>query len=165
MESALATRGYTSKQVRPLLETQMKYQFLPQSVPAFAANEQFSDLRKKFADYDYKEATLIRPIPQPCHRLGNDVVNQFRQAPDRAEIIGEPIRRPAEPCTWHASTDQGRGLPVLPQHRGRGSEDHDRTLRSGEWLRLEAERGGRCTDRVRPHDLAIKRANDTFKFS
>src|SRR5438034_9228166 len=35
MESALATRGYTSKQVRPLLETQMKYQFLPQSVPAF----------------------------------------------------------------------------------------------------------------------------------
>ena len=49
MESALATRGYTSKQVRPLLETQMKYQFLPQSVPAFAASEQFSDLRKKFA--------------------------------------------------------------------------------------------------------------------
>src|SRR5437867_12636264 len=27
MESALATRGYTSKQVRPLLETQIKYQF------------------------------------------------------------------------------------------------------------------------------------------
>ena len=33
METALATRAYTSSQVRPLLETQMKYTFLPQSVP------------------------------------------------------------------------------------------------------------------------------------
>src|SRR5882762_5902182 len=90
MESALATRGYTSKQVRPLLETQMKYQFLPQSVPAFAANEQFSDLRKKFADYDYKEATLNPTNPRNrATDWETDVVNQFRQAPDRAEIIGE----------------------------------------------------------------------------
>ncbi|TMG90116.1 MAG: DUF3365 domain-containing protein, partial [Betaproteobacteria bacterium] len=90
MESALATRGYTSKQVRPLLETQIKYQFLPQSVPAYAANEQFSDLRKKFVDYDYKEATLNPTNPRNrATDWETDVVNQFRQAPDRAEIIGE----------------------------------------------------------------------------
>src|SRR5438046_75351 len=90
MESALATRGYTSKQVRPLLETQIKYQFLPQSVPAYAANEQFSDLRKKFTDYDYKEATLNPTNPRNrATDWETDVVNQFRQAPDRVEIIGE----------------------------------------------------------------------------
>ena len=37
MEAALATRSYTSSQVGPLLQTQMKYGFLPQSVPALTA--------------------------------------------------------------------------------------------------------------------------------
>jgi len=90
MESALATRAYTSKQVRPLLETQMKYQFLPQSVPAFAANEQFNDLRKKFIDYDYKEATLNPTNPRNrATDWETDVVHQFRQTPEREELIGE----------------------------------------------------------------------------
>jgi len=34
MDTALAARTYTSSQVNPLLQTQMKYTFLPQSVPA-----------------------------------------------------------------------------------------------------------------------------------
>ena len=37
MQAALAARNYTSTQVAPLLETQLKYKFLPQSVPSFAA--------------------------------------------------------------------------------------------------------------------------------
>ena len=37
MEAALSSRNYTTTQVKPLLETQMKYQFLPQTVPAYAA--------------------------------------------------------------------------------------------------------------------------------
>ena len=58
MESALASRSYTNSQVTPLLETQLRYTFLPQTVPAYAATEQFNDLRKKYPDYSYKEATL-----------------------------------------------------------------------------------------------------------
>ena len=58
METALAVRSYTNTQIKPLLETQMKYSFLPQSVPAYSANEYFNQLRKKFPDYSYKEATL-----------------------------------------------------------------------------------------------------------
>ncbi len=42
MESALANRAYTSTQVGPLLQTQMKYSFLPQSVPAYSATEVFN---------------------------------------------------------------------------------------------------------------------------
>src|ERR1043166_7762977 len=55
MESALSSRSYTNPQIKPLLETQLKYSFLPQSVPAYAATEQFNDLRKKYPDYSYKE--------------------------------------------------------------------------------------------------------------
>ena len=47
MDTSLAARSYTSTQIHPLLETQMKYTFLPQSVPAYAATELFNDLRKK----------------------------------------------------------------------------------------------------------------------
>src|SRR5215510_728481 len=39
MDAAIATRSYTSGQVNPLLQTQMKYSFLPQSVPAYSATE------------------------------------------------------------------------------------------------------------------------------
>jgi len=90
MESALASRAYTAKQIGPLLETQMKYQFMPQSIPAYGVREQFNDLRKKFTDYAYKEAAL-NPT-NPGNRATDweaDVVNQFRQTPDRLEIVGE----------------------------------------------------------------------------
>src|SRR5438034_3271328 len=50
MESALAIRGYTSKQVRPLLETQIKYQFLPQSVPAYARSEEHTSELQSHSD-------------------------------------------------------------------------------------------------------------------
>ena len=82
--------GLQEAQIRPLLETQLKYRFLPQSVHAFAATEQFNDLRKKYPEYSYKEATLNPTNPRD-HALDweLDVVNQFRQTPTRTEAIGE----------------------------------------------------------------------------
>jgi protein-histidine pros-kinase len=90
MEAALSARNYTTTQVKPLLETQMKYTFLPQSVPAYAATEQFSELRKKHPDYAYKEATLNPSNPR--NRAADweaDVVNNFRQTQATEEMIGE----------------------------------------------------------------------------
>lgn len=90
MEAALAVRSYTSTEIKPLLDTQMKYTFLPQSVPAYSANQYFSKLRKKFPDYAYKEATL-NPT-NPIDRASDweaDIVNSFRQSPDRTELVGE----------------------------------------------------------------------------
>lgn len=90
MEAALAVRKYTSTQIKPLLETQIKYSFLPQIVPAYSANQYFSQLQKKFPDYSYKEATL-NPM-NPVNRANDweaDVVNNFRQSPDRTEQVGE----------------------------------------------------------------------------
>jgi protein-histidine pros-kinase len=90
METALATRGYTSSQVGPLLQTQMKYGFLPQSVPAYSAAEVFNGLRKKFPEYSYKEATLNPTNPRNrAVDWETDVVNQFRNNAESSEIIGE----------------------------------------------------------------------------
>lgn len=90
MESATASGDYTNAQVRPLLETQLKYKFIPQSVPAFAATEQFNELRKNYPDYTFKAATL-NPTNPRNHATDweVDVVNQFRQSAAKTEVIGE----------------------------------------------------------------------------
>ena len=62
----------------------MKYSFLPQSVPAYSANEYFKQLRKKFPDYSYREATL-NPT-NPVNRATDweaDIVRYFRQSPEQ----------------------------------------------------------------------------------
>src|SRR5512134_920376 len=83
METALATRAYTASQVGPLLQTQMKYSFLPQSIPAYSAAEVLSGLRKKFSDYSYKEATLNPTNPRNrAVDWETDIVNQFRNGYD-----------------------------------------------------------------------------------
>ena len=90
MESALANRAYTSTQVGPLLQTQMKYSFLPQSVPAYSATEVFNGLRKKFPEYAYKEATLNPTNPRNrANDWEADIVHQFRNAAETPEMVGE----------------------------------------------------------------------------
>lgn len=90
MDTALAARTYTSTQVNPLLETQMKYTFLPQSVPAYSATEVFNDLRKKHSEYSYKEAVLNPTNPRNrAVEWETDIVGQFRNNKDAAEIIGD----------------------------------------------------------------------------
>jgi protein-histidine pros-kinase len=90
MESSLASRAYTSTQIAPLLQTQMKYEFLPQSVPAYGATEQFNTLHTKFPDFAYKEATLNPTnLRDRATEWEADLVNRFRQYPDQTEIVGE----------------------------------------------------------------------------
>jgi protein-histidine pros-kinase len=118
MESALAARAYTSTQVGPLLQTQMKYSFLPQSVPAYSANEIFDVVRKSFPEYAYKEAVLNPTNPRNrANDWEADIVNQFRSASDRPEMVGErdtpsgksfyiarPMQIKAEACLYCHST-------------------------------------------------------------
>ena len=97
MESAMAVRTYTSKEINPLLKTQMKYQFIPQSVAAYSATEYFNNLRSAFPDYAYKEATLNPTNPRDrAVDWEVDVVNHFREHGDANEVTGErdtPIGR------------------------------------------------------------------------
>lgn len=90
MESALAQRAYTNTQVKPLLETQMRYTFLPQSVPAYSATEVFNTVRAKFPDFVYKEATLNPTnLRDKATDWEADIVGQFRDGKAKDEIIGE----------------------------------------------------------------------------
>jgi HAMP domain-containing protein len=90
LEKALAVRSYTSTQVAPLLETQMKYSFLPQSIPAFSATEVLGKLQKNHPEYSYKEATLNPTNPRDrAVEWEADVIAEFRKSPDSKEFIGQ----------------------------------------------------------------------------
>jgi HAMP domain-containing protein len=90
VESALAVRTYTNKQINPLLKTQSRYGFLPQRVAAYSAKEYFNNLRQQFPDYTYREATLN---PTNLADRADDweagVVRHFRDNADVKELIGE----------------------------------------------------------------------------
>jgi protein-histidine pros-kinase len=90
MEKALAVRAYTSEQIRPLLDTQMKYTFLPQSIPAYSATEVLNQLAKKYPEYSYKEATLNPTNPRDrAVDWEVDIITRFRAEADLKEFIGQ----------------------------------------------------------------------------
>jgi len=90
MEAEASTRTYTTTQIKPLLDVQMKYGFLPQTIPAYAATEHFNDMRKKYAEYGYKEAALNPTNPRDrASDWEADVINQFRNNSKTEELIGE----------------------------------------------------------------------------
>jgi protein-histidine pros-kinase len=90
MESSIAVRNYTSSQIKPLLETQLKYTFLPQVIPAYSATEVLHSLAKKYPDYGYKEATLNPTNPRDrAVEWEADIVNRFRGGTEQTELYGE----------------------------------------------------------------------------
>lgn len=90
MEKAIAVRTYTSEQIRPLLDTQMKYTFLPQSVPAYSATEVLAQLSKKYPEYIYKEATLNPTNPRDrAVDWEVDIITRFRTSAELSEFVGE----------------------------------------------------------------------------
>jgi protein-histidine pros-kinase len=90
MESALASREYTSTQIAPLLARLGDGEFFPQTVPAFGATEQLNTLHAKFPDFAYKEATLNPTNPRDrATDWEVDLIERFRQYPDQTEIVGE----------------------------------------------------------------------------
>ncbi|MCC7080998.1 MAG: DUF3365 domain-containing protein [Burkholderiales bacterium] len=101
LEAALAVRGYTVAQITPHLNEKLAQVFLPQTVPAYAATETLNQVRKKYPDYSYKEATLNPTNPRDrAVEWENDVVTAFRNRSELKELIGE------------RSTPTGRSLYV-----------------------------------------------------
>jgi HAMP domain-containing protein len=60
METMNSVRDYTTNQVNPELADRLTVEFLPETVPAYAAREVFESFRGNpiYADFFYKEATL-----------------------------------------------------------------------------------------------------------
>jgi HAMP domain-containing protein len=117
MDSALAARDYTAHQIAPLLRTQMQAEFLPQSVPAYAATEHFLHLQASRPEYSYQEATLNPTnLRDRATDWQADIIQQFRHDAHLSELSGErdtpmgrsmylarPIRAEAECLVCHST--------------------------------------------------------------
>jgi HAMP domain-containing protein len=90
IDSALAVRQYTETQIAPLLAAQMQTQFLPQSIPFYAATEQFLRVHATRPAYSYQEATLNPMNPRDrAMDWQADIIQRFRNDPSMKEFVGE----------------------------------------------------------------------------
>ncbi len=90
LDSALASRAYTAHEIDPLLEPRMQSEFLPQSIPFYAATQTFASLRKLHPQFAYREATLNPTNPRDrATDWQADIINQFRNHPSSLQIQGE----------------------------------------------------------------------------
>ena len=90
MEGALAIRNYTITEIKPLLIEQLEQTFLPQTVPSYAATQNFDRLRDAHPEFIYKEAALNPTNPRNrAVDWESDIIQQFRNNMELKEIIGE----------------------------------------------------------------------------
>lgn len=168
MQGALAIRGYTSAQIKPLLENQLKYEFLPQAVSAYSANAYFAELRKQYPEYAYKEATLNPTnLSDRAADWEADIVNNFRQAAaDNApkEVVGDretptgrslylarPLRIADARCLVCHSTAEAAPASMIEKYGNA----------NGFGWKFQEVVGAQIVSV--PMDVAIARADHTFK--
>ena len=102
MEKAMVVSSYTASQIAPLLATQMKYTFLPQSIPAYSSTEVVNALQKTYPDYSYKAAMLNPTNPRDrAVAWEEDVINQFKKNTELKEFVGQRDT-PAGPALYIA---------------------------------------------------------------
>jgi protein-histidine pros-kinase len=88
IEGASAIRSYTADYNWPLLEPQLKIQFLPQSVSAFAAQTTLKLVRRKLPEYTYREPTLNPTnVNDRAADWEADIINGFRDDPSKSETV------------------------------------------------------------------------------
>ncbi|EJE52040.1 diguanylate cyclase (GGDEF) domain-containing protein [Acidovorax sp. CF316] len=92
MHAAMAIRDYTTELVKPHLDVTLAEQFLPQTVPAFAATETLRRLQSRFPGYEYKEAVLNPTnLRDRANEWEERIVKDFREgrADLKKEVTGE----------------------------------------------------------------------------
>jgi HAMP domain-containing protein len=89
MDSAAAVRTYTANEILPLIKDQVKENFLPQSVPSYAATQNFLRFHEHHPDYSYKEATLNPTNPRDrAADWESDIIQRFRNDAQTQQVIG-----------------------------------------------------------------------------
>jgi HAMP domain-containing protein len=117
MDSAAAVRIYTAKEILPLISARMQEEFPPQSVPSYAATQNFLSFHERHPEYSYKEATLNPTNPRDrAADWESDIIQRFRNDANTQQVIGErdtpigkslylarPIRAKAECLVCHST--------------------------------------------------------------
>ncbi len=90
MDSALATREYTATEILPLLAAGVQKDFPPQSIPFYAATQNFLRLRQRHPDFTYKEASLNPTNPRDrAADWEADIIQRFRNDVHAQEVVGD----------------------------------------------------------------------------
>src|SRR3954453_10762400 len=87
---ASAIASYTASEIAPLLAPQFNRRFLPQSVPAWAAQTNFRTLQQQFPDYSFR-AVVLNPtnpadLPAPWQV---EIIDTLKREPGRTELVTE----------------------------------------------------------------------------
>jgi len=90
LDSATAVRTYTASEILPLLDQRVSSEFPPQSIPFYAATQNFLHLRERHPQYTYKEATLNPTNPRDrAADWEADIIQRFRNDPHAEDMVGE----------------------------------------------------------------------------
>jgi HAMP domain-containing protein len=90
LDSASAVRTYTANEIDPLLNDHMKDGFPPQSIPFYAATQNFLHLRERHPQYTYKEATLNPTnLRDRAADWEADIIQRFRNDAHAEEMVGD----------------------------------------------------------------------------
>jgi HAMP domain-containing protein len=88
LTAANAIRNYTAHELVPLLSIERDGQFVPQTVPAYAAQRNFRDVQAAFEGYSYREATLNPTnLADRAQDWEADIIALFRNDPSKAEFV------------------------------------------------------------------------------
>jgi protein-histidine pros-kinase len=122
MESASATRKYTSEQVKPVIQKAAinSTVFIPQTIPSYGAQTNFGYLRAKYPDYVYREPALnptnLRDrafdwesdiILSFRNNVGKTEASNIRETPEGKMLwLARPIRSPQACLECHSTPDK-----------------------------------------------------------
>lgn len=134
LETGLALRSYTSKEVAPLVKKLGYEEFHPQMVPSYGAQTTLGFLRDRFPDYRYREASLN---PTNIADRANDwevtLLRTFQQDAELKELSGEvgagadkrfylarPLRMPSTDCLQCHSTPDVAPASMVAKYGANG---------------------------------------------
>ena len=90
LSAANAVRGYTVREVRPLIERVETGRFEPSTVPSYAAQTNFRAVQQENREFTYKEAALNPTNPNDrATDWETDFINTFRNNGSLNELVGE----------------------------------------------------------------------------
>jgi HAMP domain-containing protein len=90
ISTAAAMQNYTAQHITPLLATQIKYSFVPESVPAYSAIEMLGTLKSAFPNFSYKSTMLnpTNPRDRPTD-WESEVIAHLHDHPELKEFTGQ----------------------------------------------------------------------------
>lgn len=131
LETSMSIRQYTSAQIDPAIKAldPKDRHFYPQTVPGYAAVENFNYLRASYPEYTYREATLNPTNPRDrATDWEADIINVFRNDRSRKEfstirtsatgrslVLAKPLVAKAA-CLQCHSTPQAAPASIIRQY-------------------------------------------------